>query len=316
MSRLGTDMVFVWAISVVLASATTSDLLAQNRAASLRASDGTADEQAIRQSAAAFAAAFNRHDAKTIAQMWTTDGEYVDEVGQRYQGRAAIEKEYADFFKAHPDVKLRILVDSVRLLSPNAAIEDGYVALDPTPDGNPTMSHYTAVNVKQRDGRWLAASVRDSRVNLAPSTGHLSELAWLVGDWVAEHAGTRAELTSRMNPAANVIERHFEVTRDGKVASSSTEIIAWDPATQQIRSWTFSSDGGRAEGIWQTQDRGWIVSHRGVLADGTPTSATDMWTQLLGDAIGWRSVERSAGGMPVKDARDVVFKKAKKEQQP
>jgi uncharacterized protein (TIGR02246 family) len=309
MSRFRTHVVFVWAISVVLASMSTADLLAQNRSASSSAAVGTADEQAIRQSAAAFAAAFNRHDAKAVAQMWTADGEYVDEVGQRFQGRAAIEKEYADFFTTHPEVKLRIGVDSVRLLSPTTAIEDGHAVLEPMPDGHPAMGRYTAVDVKQRDGSWLAASVRDSRVELPPANGRLRELAWLVGDWVAEHAGTRAAVTSRWGPAGNFIERQFEVTRDGKATSASTEIIAWDPATQQIRSWTFSSDGGRAEGTWVPQDKVWVVAHSGVMADGTPTAATDLWTHLLGDAIGWRSVQRSAGGTPVKDARDVVFKK-------
>jgi uncharacterized protein (TIGR02246 family) len=309
MRRFRTDVVFVWAISVVLSSATTTGLWAQNRSAATNAASGKADEQAIRKSADDFAAAFNRHDAQAIAQMWTTDGEYVDEVGQRFEGRAAIETEYADFFKAHPDVKLRIVVDAVHVLSPTTAIEDGHVVLEPTPDGSPGMGRYTAVNVKQQNGHWLAASVRDSRVDLAPANSNLQELDWLVGDWVAEHAGVRAEVTSRWNPAENLIERHFVVTQDGKVSASSTEIIAWDPLTRQIKSWTFTSDGGRAEGVWYPQGKGWVVAHEGVMPDGTPTASTDLWTQLLGDAIGWRSVQRSAGGTPVQNARDVVLKK-------
>jgi len=309
MSKSRIDFVSIWAVSVVLACAMSSALMAQNRSAP--AAGVNADEQAIRQSAAAFAAAFNRHDAKAIAQMWTPGGEYVDEVGQRIEGRAAIEKEYADFFQAHPDVKLQIAVDSVRLLNSTTAIEDGHVVLNPAPGGSAGLGRYTAVDMKQKDGRWLAASVRDTRIGTAAAGSPLQELQWLAGDWVAEHAGVRAEVTSRWDPAEDFMERHFVVTKDGKVASSSTEIIAWDPLTKQVRSWTFSSDGGRAEGTWYPQGNVWVVVHRGVMADGTPTTATDLWSHLLGDAIGWRSVQRSAGGTPIHDARDVVFKKSK-----
>jgi uncharacterized protein (TIGR02246 family) len=312
MRKLHADVMFVWAVSVVLNSAMTSPLAAQNRSMPTPATSGKSDENAIRNSAAMFAAAFDRHDAQAVAHMWTPDGEYVDEGGQRYVGRAAIQKEYADFFQAHPDAKLRVVVDSVRLVNGTTAIEDGHAVLEPMPAASPGMGRYTAIDVKQPDGRWLAASVRDSRVELPSTSGNLNDLQWLVGNWVAEHAGTRAEVTCHWNPSQDFLERHYVVTQYGKPSASSTEIIAWDPSTRQIRSWTFSSDGGRAEGTWFPQDKGWAVVHQGVLPDGTPTASIDAWTQLLGDAIGWRSVERSAGGQPVKDARDVVLKKAKK----
>jgi hypothetical protein len=60
-----------------------------------------AAEQAIRASSAAFVTAFNLGDAQAVAALWAPEGEYVDEGGQRFTGRDAIQKEYAAFFTAH-----------------------------------------------------------------------------------------------------------------------------------------------------------------------------------------------------------------------
>ena len=57
--------------------------------------------EAIRKSSHAFEEAFNKADAKAVAALWTIDGDYVDETGQVFAGRDAIEKQYADFFANH-----------------------------------------------------------------------------------------------------------------------------------------------------------------------------------------------------------------------
>src|SRR5262245_59077238 len=69
-----------------------SALRAQAPAAS---DDGGAAAAAIRQAAAEFVAAFDRGDAAAVAAHWLEDGEYVDESGRVFSGRAAIEAEYA-----------------------------------------------------------------------------------------------------------------------------------------------------------------------------------------------------------------------------
>lgn len=70
----------------------------------------------IRQAAVDFSEAFNRADARVVASHWTEDGDYVNENGQRLQGLAAIEREYAAFFAAQPGVTVQLSVDSIRLL--------------------------------------------------------------------------------------------------------------------------------------------------------------------------------------------------------
>ena len=89
---------------------------------------------AIRAEAEVFRKAFQSGDAKAIASLWTEDGEYIDPSGERLAGRAAIEKGYTDFFAAHPGTEMKITIDSLRLVGPNTAIEDGRVALQPAPE--------------------------------------------------------------------------------------------------------------------------------------------------------------------------------------
>ncbi len=81
-------------------------------AAASQASEATAAptggetlEAAIRASADAFTTAFDRGDAAVVAALWTSDGEYIDDAGRRFSGRAEIERQYAKFFADHPGQK-------------------------------------------------------------------------------------------------------------------------------------------------------------------------------------------------------------------
>lgn len=303
----------VWLLAIVglFAGPAMSSALAQSVPASASVSDHSADEAAIRKGADAFAAAFKRQDAKAIAQMWTDDGEYVDEADQRYEGRDTIRQEYERFFKNHDPAEMRIAIESIRFVGPMVAVEDGTAVLDPPPAGAPGESRYVAIHAKQPDGRWLLASVHDSHVNVPTMYDHVQLLEPLAGDWSAEHKGTRADLSSHWDPQKSLLERHFTVTRDGDVVASSTEIIGWDPVTGQVKSWTFTADGGRAEGTWTALADGWVVQNAGVTADGTPTSSVDVWAPLLDGALGWRSTRRTAGGTAVNNSDYVVLKKKK-----
>ena len=62
-----------------------------------------ADVAAIRAGSEAFVAAFNKHDAKGVAALWTKDGEYIDDSGRAITGRDAIEQDYAAFFTENPE---------------------------------------------------------------------------------------------------------------------------------------------------------------------------------------------------------------------
>ncbi len=261
---------------------------------------------AIKATAEAFSKVFADKDADALAEMWTSDGEYIDENGNRFAGRDAIKQEYKSFFEAYPDLTMTVSIDSIRLLSPTAAVEEGLTSVVPAPGGEPVTARYSAIHILQ-DGTWLLAYVRDSRIDAASMNGQLKDLEWLVGRWSSDHAGVTADVKCDWAAGKSYLKRDFEVKRDGQVISSSVEIIGWDPLQQQVASWTFSSEGGRSFGLWYQTAEGWLVQQSGVAADGSMTSAISWWAPLADGALGWSGAMRSIDGQPLADPRDVVL---------
>lgn len=275
-----------------------------------KSNDASAAERgAIEQTAKAFTEAFNRHDAAAVAALWTENGEYVDAHGQRYEGRGAIQKEYEQFFEEHPQAKIKFAIDSIRLLGPQTATEDGraIVELGPKVAGS---AAYTTLHTKT-DGKWRMSSVRDSRPELLAGDHPLQDLEWLAGAWVAEEGGARMEVECRWTLDKRFLERRYTVQRAGKVVSSGMQMIGWSPEMQRIQSWMFSSDGGHATGVWSPRSDGWAIETAGVTADGTPTRALNLFTRLDENGLAWKSVERSAGGVRLSDTEELLLKRAK-----
>jgi uncharacterized protein (TIGR02246 family) len=265
----------------------------------------------ISESSKTFTAAFNRGDAKAVAAHWTEDGDYVDENGQKYHGREAIEQEYKKFFTANTGVKLKLEVESLRKIDENNAIEDGYATLDPLPQGIPARSRYTAMHTK-KDGKWLMTAVRDSVVQLPANSGRLEDLDFLVGTWSVEQDGTQLETTCRWINNKNLLERWYTARKGEKTLSHGRQMIGWDPLAGRIVSWTFTSEGGFAAGAWAPHEGGWIVATVGVMQDGTLTSSTDVWSQPNKESVSWKSVNRTKGDTALPDMQEVVLRRKTK----
>src|SRR6185503_8345227 len=89
-------------------------------------SEQSADEAAIRQSAASYSEAFNKHDAQAVAELWSPDAVYLNRItGEEVVGREAIAQQFALAFEEQPELKLEVTVTSVQFVSPNVAIERG-----------------------------------------------------------------------------------------------------------------------------------------------------------------------------------------------
>lgn len=267
------------------------------------------DEQAIRATAQAFVKAFHAQDAKALAALWTANADYLDERGQRIEGRQAIEKEYAALFEKRPGLEMKLDIDSLRMLSATTAVEDGRSTLQA---GGRTVSknRYTAIHVKE-GGRWLLASVRDLP-DAEDLAGGLSELEFFIGDWVARRDETTVKTTCKWAAGKRFLLRTYTATspEHPDVASrTGLQVIGWDPASRQIRSWTFDSTGGHGQGVWRRVAGGWAVESQGVLADGDPTSSTELIEQVNDNVLGWQSVDRMAGGEPLPDTEQVVLER-------
>src|SRR4029077_12707882 len=78
----------------------------------------TAEEEAIRQTGETFAKAYGEGDASAVAAHFTPDAEYVDEQGNVFQGRQAIEESLAAFFTENPGSQLEVTIDTIRFVSP------------------------------------------------------------------------------------------------------------------------------------------------------------------------------------------------------
>jgi uncharacterized protein (TIGR02246 family) len=271
----------------------------------------SADEEAIRATAEAFAKAFNSYDAQALGALWTADADYTDENGQTYHGRAAIEKEYAELFKQHPDMTIKIDVQSVRVLNPTTALEDGRSAL--VAQGRTiSQARYTAVHVKE-SGKWLLSAVRDM-TDAGSADANFQALDFFVGDWVAHGETVSVKTTCKWAVGKKYLLRTFVATAHDKETPerSGLQIIGFDPASRQIRSWTFDSSGGHGQGLWTAVDGGWAIESEGVLADGTPTASTELIERVDNNVMGWQSINRTAGGQQLPNTEQVVLERVER----
>jgi uncharacterized protein (TIGR02246 family) len=281
---------------------------AEEASRSDRAASEAAELAAIRATSVAYVKAFNAHDAKTLAELWTVDADCIDEEGQRIAGRSQIAANYAKVFREMPTAKVQVVIDSLRLLSATAAIEDGRTMLEPTPRGAPAVHKYTAVHVKV-GGRWLISSVRESRQETASGYEKVPDLEWLIGEWTAEENGVKTVSVCRWVANKSFVERSFTATHANGTSTSGVQIIGFNPAQECICSWNFSADGGHAIGTWTPREKGWQAEVRGVTGEGVPTKATNTLTKLDDDAYVWQSVDRTLAGEPLPDTEEVVLRR-------
>ena len=90
-------------------------------------SDQAANEAAIRKMAASYVEAFNKHDAKALADHWSPDAVYLNRTtGEEVVGRTAIAEQFSDLLKEQPELKLEVSVESIQFISPNVAVEHGH----------------------------------------------------------------------------------------------------------------------------------------------------------------------------------------------
>ena len=241
--------------------------------------------------------------------MWTEDGEYVDEAGTRIVGRAAIEKQYADFFANNKGAKIEIAINAIQQVSPDSAIEDGHSQLTLVSPAAVASGRYMAFHVKQ-NGQWLMASVRDSPAQPSSSADlSLQDLAWIVGDWTASGDETEVELDYDWMGNGNFIRGETTIRDDKGPASGGTQIIGKDPVTGELVSWFFNSDGSHGYGEWSKQGAHWMIRTQGVTADGLPTSSINILYDADDNVHSWQSINRTVGGEPLPRTKEIVIER-------
>lgn len=122
-------------------------------------------EAAIRATDEAFAAAWNKHDAKAMAATWAKDGDLINPFGRVAKGRAEIETMIQDeHSKAMKQSTYSPGTISIRFIEPEIAFVETDVEISGITgaDGStapPLKVHVNRV-VQKKDGKWWTVTAR------------------------------------------------------------------------------------------------------------------------------------------------------------
>ena len=131
----------------------------------MSAADTSSDETAIRKSTTDFVAAWNHHDAKAMAGVFSDDADLVNPFGRVAKGRAEVEKLFTD---EHTTVMrsstFSIGQIDVRLLSPDVAISE-YTSnisgmLDAEGKAIPALKIHVVIISQKKNGKWWPTLAR------------------------------------------------------------------------------------------------------------------------------------------------------------
>jgi uncharacterized protein (TIGR02246 family) len=238
------------------------------------ATPASADEQAVRQVTQNFVKTFNSGNAEKVAALFYSGADLIDDAGNVHKGATAIKDVLGRFFAKFPGATSTMTADSVWMVSPGLAIEEGRRVVSTKDDKPSAATRYTLVMIKQQ-GEWKIASGREVEDDdsLSPHE-RLKPLAWLVGDWVDEGSDAVIQISCKWSEDKNYLLVDFDSKIQGKPAMKSSQRIGWDPLTQKIKSWVFDSDGGHGEGLWAQVENRWVIKSTAVMPDGQTGSAT------------------------------------------
>jgi len=296
---------FIVGLCVLLGAgaAKAADAPAAKQEAASKPASG-ADEKAIRATADDFVKAFNAGDAKAIGALCAPDAEYIDESGESFQGRAAIEKEYAEAFKQHLGAIMTVNIESIRFPAPDIAIEKG-VARVKSPGGlADTAARYHVVHAK-RDGKWTIVFGRDAPFVPTSNEDYLKDLEWLIGDWAPDAKDMPLRVHFEWIAQRNFIRNTNTVTKAGQSTLTGGQIIGWNPKLGRIVSWHFDAQGGFGEDVWGKDGSAWVIEATGVLRNGSDSTAVNIVTPLDANSFSWQSVRRTLDGVSLPDSAAV-----------
>jgi uncharacterized protein (TIGR02246 family) len=263
------------------------------------------EEIALRHWLAGYVADFNAHDAEKVAARWAENGVSVnDETGERTVGRAALQNEFAAFFEQNASAQLAGEVTDVRLIHPTVVTAEGQTTLS-LDRAEPVTTAFTAVLVKQGTTWEISSShERDLPAPATPSDA-LQDLEWLIGTWEDQTDGAQVTTSVRWSPNQAFLIRSFDAQFDEESAQG-TQVIGWDPLSQQIRTWVFNSDGSFGQGTVSRHDDDWMIKMWQVLSDGRLASGTKVISRVDDDTITVQTIGETVDGEPLATAEPVT----------
>jgi hypothetical protein len=300
-------------------------------AGSASSSEGMPDDAtrlALRGLLERYVMAFNGANTEDLSKCWTSGASHVDRsTNERVIGRDAITARFKGLFDAAPGATLTAQPDDVRAILPNVVLVDGHASVR-VASLPASQTLFTAVCVKEGD-QWLISSVEESP-RMTPPTPYdsLQPLEWLIGNWetrsdasavadeegnVPEEAGPApmvVQTSFQWGPNRSFLLRTFFVQSANEPPYDGTQVIGWDPIAQQIRSWTFNSDGSFGEATWSRNGDAWLARTRTVLSSGQLATATQVVTRIGEDAIEVQTIGQEVDGQTLPATPAVVVHRA------
>lgn len=257
----------------------------------LRAQEVDPEVAGLKSAATSFVTAYNKKDADALSKLFTENGEITTlDGGELTTGRAAIKTRYENHFAGHDIADISIEVDSVRLVAPGLAIEDGTAHFTPAgdPDEPARSISYTAVLHKNDKGAWLIASSR-SLTDISGPAAQLSKLAKaLNGEWTCRTSnGIRLDLAFGWGPSGKFLTGDLLVSASDVDPQQGRIRIGWNAARKSIVSWMFDHEGGVTQGIWTAVDDGWVIRSEGTTSDGEHLTANQKFKIEGPNTLSW-----------------------------
>lgn len=256
-----------------------------------------------------YIAAFNAKDVAKLVSHWSPQGVYISRTtGERVIGHEALTAEFTAIFAGEDVPKLAGTTESIELISPNVALERGIATVTRGED-DVAESSYSVVYLKSGKN-WLIDRVTDEQIEVRESNyQHLKDLEWLVGEWANEGEGTTVEFACRWTKNQNYISRTYSASNGGEIESSGLQIIGWDPAAKEIRSWLFDSDGGFVKGTWTQRDDRWVVQAVATLSDGGTGSFTSIFRPSDDGTFTWEKINRVVDGQILPNVDEIIVRR-------
>lgn len=238
--------------------------------------------------------AFKSRDAAAVAACWSesADNRSLDS-GEETHGREQVEQVFQTLFEEDASAEIDLDIQEIRPLGGDVAVVDGISQLSFS-TGDATASRFSAI-VMKKNGRWMLESVREAATEL-PETSRgyaIRRVGEFAGRWESVSGHQDVSTHAFWTAGGGFLVRSH--TMQGDTGNREiTEIIGWDPVRQGIRSWSFTSDGGFAEGSWTLDDDHFDVMLDGTTAAGeivtgrmtiTSLGPDDMRTDMEGTAI-------------------------------
>jgi uncharacterized protein (TIGR02246 family) len=258
------------------------------------------DEQQIRKAVVAFVEQYNAHKVSELAALFAADARMVFADGAEVNGRDQIKQSFEAAFQENPKSAVSVVVDSIRFLTPEVAVEEGSTSMFPDGETLTSRDRYTVLHLKMR-GQWQMQSVRIVEEESLSAYGQLAALDWLVGEWIDEGRDEDVVANFHWDENKSFLLEDFKVVSGGEVVLKGTQRIGWDPQAKQIRAWTFDSAGGFGDATWTPAGSDWICKATGVQPNGTSASATRRLTRTAQDRVLWTSTDRLLGAEAMPD---------------